>query len=87
MPDGQCPLYPSNAHEPMFSCSQVQDMVNKIDDGSGVLDFEDFLLVRILYQCVLLGKTLLTILHVQTDNNMSTTFQKKYAPKTYIPHV
>lgn len=24
---------------------QVQDMVNKIDDGSGVLDFEDFLLV------------------------------------------
>ena len=24
---------------------EVQDMVNKIDDGSGVLDFEDFLLV------------------------------------------
>ena len=24
---------------------QVQDMVNKIDDGSGVLDFEDFLMV------------------------------------------
>ena len=31
---------------------QVQDMVNKIDDGSGVLDFEDFLLVMILDQCV-----------------------------------
>ena len=29
---------------------QVQDMVNKIDDGSGVLDFEDFLLVMILDQ-------------------------------------
>ena len=26
-------------------CLKVQDMVNKIDDGSGVLDFEDFLLV------------------------------------------
>ena len=24
---------------------EVQDMVNKIDDGSGVLDFDDFLLV------------------------------------------
>ena len=31
-------------HE-LFACVQVQDMVNKIDDGSGVLDFEDFLLV------------------------------------------
>ena len=29
----------------LFACIQVQDMVNKIDDGSGVLDFEDFLLV------------------------------------------
>ena len=29
----------------LFACTQVQDMVNKIDDGSGVLDFEDFLLV------------------------------------------
>ena len=27
-------------------CLKVQDMVNKIDDGSGVLDFEDFLLVN-----------------------------------------
>ena len=27
---------------------KVQDMVNKIDDGSGVLDFEDFLLVAII---------------------------------------
>ena len=24
---------------------EVQDMANKIDDGSGVLDFDDFLLV------------------------------------------
>ena len=31
-----------------LSLSQVQDMVNKIDDGSGVLDFEDFLLVTII---------------------------------------
>ena len=37
----------------LVSCVQVQDMVNKIDDGSGVLDFEDFLLVMILDQCVL----------------------------------
>ena len=29
----------------LFSFLQVQDMVNKIDDGSGVLDFEDFLMV------------------------------------------
>ena len=28
-----------------FFFLQVQDMVNKIDDGSGVLDFEDFLMV------------------------------------------
>ena len=27
------------------SLLQVHDMINKIDDGSGVLDFEDFLTV------------------------------------------
>ena len=45
MSNAECSLYPSNVHETIFSCGQVQDMVNKIDDGSGVLDFEDFLLV------------------------------------------
>ena len=46
----QCPMLciQFNAYEPMFSGGQVQDMVNKIDDGSGVLDFEDFLLVIFL---------------------------------------
>ena len=52
MSNAECSLYPSNVHETIFSCGQVQDMVNKIDDGSGVLDFEDFLLVMILDQCV-----------------------------------
>ena len=28
-----------------FILKKVQDMVNKIDDGSGVLDFEDFVTV------------------------------------------
>ena len=58
MSNAECSLYPSNVHETMFSCWQVQDMVNKIDDGSGVLDFEDFLLVMIL-------DPVITILFVQ----------------------
>ena len=28
---------------------QVHDMINKIDDGSGVLDFDDFLTVGIVF--------------------------------------
>ena len=62
MSNAECSLYPSNVHETIFSCGQVQDMVNKIDDGSGVLDFEDFLLVMILDPVITITMLMLLLL-------------------------
>ena len=41
----QCEVFFTSMMFSYKSLLQVHDMINKIDDGSGVLDFEDFLTV------------------------------------------